>query len=115
MRSTSTQRYLRELSDISSNATGMSEQGNGKLQATIAGLRLCNQAQRQVIANLEGYQRTVLGLDRREESTPSGFPGGYGAELEYLHSRRNALDSLIAAVEHYGAVAGQASSRDSGS
>ncbi len=79
------------------------------LQATIAGLRLCNAAQREVIANLEEYERTILGLGinggSNNPSVPIGYRGGYVAELEYLHSRREALDSLIAAVERYGAIA----------
>jgi hypothetical protein len=75
------------------------------LQATIAGLRLCNAAQCEVIANLEEYERTVLGLATPEEPAPAGYRGGYVAELGYLHSRREALDSLIAAVERYSALA----------
>jgi hypothetical protein len=84
------------------------EPTNGKsgLQATIAGLRLCNTAQCEVIANLEEYERTVLGVGIDAEPFPAGYSGGYVAELEYLHNRRQALESLIAAVEKYGAVAG---------
>ena len=84
----------------------MSEQSNRRLQGTIADLRLCNAAQSEVIANLEEYQRTVLGVGSEPEAELAGFQGCYDAELEYLHSRRHALDSLIAAVERYGAVAG---------
>jgi hypothetical protein len=89
--------------------SGIPELSNGRsgLQATIAGLRQCNAAQCEVIANLEEYERMVLGMGFVEaQPIPAGYSGGYVAELEYLHSRRQALDSLIAAVERYSAVAG---------
>jgi hypothetical protein len=82
-----------------------SNEGRAGLQATIAGLRLCNAAQTEVIENLEEYERTVLGVTAGDEIAPGGYRGGYIAELEYLHSRRDALDSLIAAVERYSQVA----------
>jgi hypothetical protein len=83
-------------------------EGRAGLQATIAGLRMCNAAQCEVIENLEEYERTVLGLagaEAADDSVPAGYRGGYVAELEYLHSRRQALDTLIAAVERYSALA----------
>jgi hypothetical protein len=83
----------------------MSENSNIRLQGTIAGLRLCNAAQGEVIANLEEYQRMVLGLANAPEPRECGARAGYGPELEYLHSRRHALESLISAVERYGALA----------
>ena len=83
----------------------MSEQSAERLRGTIADLRLCNAAQRDVIANLEEYQRSVLGLASSCEAGLRGLRGGYATELNYLHSRRHALDSLIAAVERYRAVA----------
>jgi hypothetical protein len=89
----------------------MSEQSNVKLRVTIAGLRLCNAAQNEVIANLEEYQRTVQGLVAAREAGHGGLRGSYGRELEYLHSRRHALDSLISAVERYGALAEKLSPR----
>lgn len=75
------------------------------LQTTIAGLRMCNEAQSQVIANLEEYERSILGIGVAEGPTPTGYSGGYAAELEYLHSRRQALEGLITAVERYGVLA----------
>jgi hypothetical protein len=82
--------------------SGQPERGKRRLQATIAGLRLCNAAQNDLIANFEDYQRKVLGVgDGTEDSLPGGYQGSYGAELGYLHSRRHAIDSLIAAVERY--------------
>jgi hypothetical protein len=70
---------------------------------------MCNAAQTEVIANLEEYERTVLGVSvsgsGAEAPSPAGYGGGYVAELEYLHSRRQALDSLIKAVERYSEVA----------
>jgi hypothetical protein len=71
---------------------------------------MCNAAQCEVIANLEEYERTVLGLagavsETEDDSIPAGYRGGYVAELGYLHSRRQALDTLIAAVERYSALA----------
>jgi hypothetical protein len=83
----------------------MSEHTNDRLQGTIADLRLCNAAQSDVIANLEEYQRTIVGLATSPEESPGGIRGCYGPELNYLHSRRHALDSLIAAVERYRDVA----------
>jgi hypothetical protein len=85
-------------------------EGRAGLQATIAGLRMCNAAQCEVIENLEEYERTVLGLvgaasESADDSVPGGYRGGYVAELGYLHSRRQALDTLIAAVERYSALA----------
>jgi hypothetical protein len=79
--------------------------GRSGLHSTITGLRLCNAAQCEVIANLEEYERTVLGVGIEVEPAPPGYGGGYVAELGYLHSRRQALDSLIAAVERYSVVA----------
>jgi hypothetical protein len=85
---------------------GQPERGKRRLQATIAGLRLCNAAQNDLIANFEDYQRKVLGVGvDLEESLQGGYQGSYGAELGYLHSRRHAIDSLIAAVERYHSVA----------
>lgn len=84
---------------------GMSGQSDGRLRGTIAGLRLCNAAQSEVIANLEEYQRTVLGRTGATATGPGGLRGSYGPELDYLHSRRHALDSLISAVERYGVLA----------
>jgi hypothetical protein len=85
-------------------------EGRAGLQATIAGLRMCNAAQCEVIENLEEYERTVLGLagtgsQTEDDPVPAGYRGGYMAELEYLQSRRQALDTLIAAVERYSALA----------
>ncbi len=80
-------------------------EGRLGLQATIAGLRLCNSAQCEVIANLEEYERTVVGATSPDDADAAGYRGGYTAELVYLHSRRQALDSLIAAIERYGQVA----------
>jgi hypothetical protein len=82
----------------------MSEQNSRRLLGTIADLRLCNAAQSEVIANLEEYQRTILGLASEDEDVPRGLNASYAPELNYLHSRRHALDSLIAAVERYRAV-----------
>ena len=82
---------------------GQPEKGKRRLQATIAGLRLCNAAQNELIANFEEYQRKVLGVDT-EDSSPGGSQGSYGAELGYLHSRRHAIESLIAAVERYHSI-----------
>jgi hypothetical protein len=76
------------------------------LEVTLAGLKQCNAAQCEVIANLEEYERSVLGVGVELPSAPAGYGGGYIAELGYLHSRRQALNSLIAAVERYSAVAG---------
>jgi hypothetical protein len=84
---------------------GESIDGRNGLQATIAGLRQCNAAQCEVIENLEEYERSVLGLGTPGSSEPGGYRGGYIAELGYLHSRRNALDSLISAVERYSILA----------
>jgi len=83
----------------------MSDRSNERLRGTIAGLRLCNAAQCDVIANLEEYQRTVLGVTGPVDAGPGGLRGRYEPELDYLHVRRHALDSLIAAMERYGAVA----------
>jgi hypothetical protein len=77
------------------------ERGNRRLQATIAGLRLCNEAQNELILTFEEYQRKVLGVGEETDSEPGGYRGSYGAELGYLHARREAIDSLIAAVERY--------------
>jgi hypothetical protein len=83
----------------------MSERSDERLRGTIADLRLCNAAQSDVIANLEEYQRSILGLVSSSEEGTGGLRGGYVPELNYLHSRRHALDCLIAAVERYRAVA----------
>jgi hypothetical protein len=76
------------------------------LEATLAGLKQCNAAQCDMIANLEEYERSVLGVGIDLDAAPAGYGGGYVAELGYLHIRRQALESLIAAVEKYGEVAG---------
>jgi len=68
---------------------------------TISSLRLCNQLQAEVIENMEHYQTTV---ENAAEDGKYGRRFGYEAELTYLHDRREALDSLIDAVERYGAV-----------
>jgi len=70
-------------------------------------------AQAEVIARLEAYQRVVFGLTGGDESR-TGFRNGYVAELGYLRVRRTALDSLIEAVERYGAVAKNSALSDSG-
>ena len=70
---------------------------------TISTLRLCNDLQSEVIANMEHYQAVVVGVD--DEDPRSGWRFGYEAELSHLHDRREALDELIAAVEKYCAVA----------
>ena len=80
------------------------EKGQRRLQATIAGLRLCNAAQDELIANFEEYQRRVMGVGYTAEEVPGGYQGSYGAELVYLHSRRHAIESLIAAVERYHSI-----------
>lgn len=67
---------------------------------TISSLRLCNELQSEVIANMEQYQSTVENPGEQEDSR-SGRRFGYEAELSYLHGRREALDSLISAVEKY--------------
>jgi hypothetical protein len=79
----------------------MPERGPRRLQTTIAGLRLCNAAQNELISNLEEYQRRVLGVGVEDESRPAGYQGSYEAEIGYLQSRRQAIDALIAAVERY--------------
>jgi hypothetical protein len=65
---------------------------------------MCSAAQNELIANLEEYERRVLGRGAPEEDLPRGYNGGYGAELGYLHSRRYAIDSLISAAERYHAA-----------
>lgn len=77
--------------------------GQRRLEATIEGLRLCSVAQNELIANLEEYERRILGVGMPADG-PRGYPGSYGAELGYLHSRRQAIDALIAAVERYHSV-----------
>jgi hypothetical protein len=79
----------------------MPEKGPRRLQTTIAGLRLCNAAQNELISNLEEYQRRVLGVGGEDDSRPAGYQGSYVAEIGYLQSRREAIDALIAAVERY--------------
>jgi hypothetical protein len=74
------------------------EAGSG-LSDTISSLRVCNALQSEVIANMEHYQATVIGVG--EEDTRSGRRFGYKAELSYLQDRRVALDALIDAVEKY--------------
>ncbi len=81
------------------------QQGQRRLQSTIDGLRVCSAAQNELIANLEEYERRILGVGGANEELPHGYPGSYGAELDYLHSRREAIDSLISSVERYHNVA----------
>lgn len=69
---------------------------------TISSLRLCNELQTEVIANMEQYQNTVESPDRGDARSGRHF--GYEAELSYLNERREALDSLITAVEKYHAA-----------
>jgi hypothetical protein len=70
---------------------------------TISTLRLCNELQSEVIANMEQYQTIVVSPG--EQDTRSGRQHGYQAELSYLHERKDALDTLISAVERYCAAA----------
>jgi len=71
-----------------------------ELPDTISSLRICNDLQSQVIANMEQYQAVMEQYGHDGEGR-SGRKFGYVAELSYLHDRRIALDALIEAVEKY--------------
>ena len=71
-----------------------------ELPGTIAGLRICNDLQSEVIANMEHYQ-VVVERGAQQEEGRSGRSYGYVAELSYLHDRRIALDALIEVMEKY--------------
>lgn len=70
------------------------------LPGTISSLRLCNELQSDVIANMEQYQ-AAMDHGGQNSGEKSGRHFGYVAELSYLHHRRHALDALIQAVEKY--------------
>jgi hypothetical protein len=90
-----------EMSEQSDRERNRAEKGGLSLQATIAGLKLCNEAQNELITNFESYQRKVMGGDEDDDSETQRAQQAYGAELGYLQARRKAVDSLIAAVERY--------------
>ncbi len=96
--------HMLEQHDKTKNGNEAAQHGQRRLQSTIDGLRVCSAAQNELIANLEEYERHILGVGCAEGDLPSGYPGSYGAELDYLHARRQALESLIGAVERYHAV-----------
>jgi hypothetical protein len=93
------------MSEQSNREKGRSDRGRHTLQTTIAGLRLCNAAQNDLISNFEDYQRKVLGVGFEDEPASAGHHNGYTAEIGYLRARRQAVDTLIAAVERYTVVA----------
>ena len=76
------------------------------MQATIAGLRICSAAHNELIARLEAYQRQAAGTEPGARGVPGGYGGGYRAELTWLHSRHDAIDSLITAAERYQVLVG---------
>lgn len=75
---------------------------------TIAGLKLCNEAQNELIINFEDYRKKVSGEGL--EAGPAEDSSGYGAEIGYLQARRRAVDSLIAAVQRYSKLSDSLSS-----
>jgi hypothetical protein len=93
------------MSEQRNRAKGHSDRGPQRLSTTIAGLRLCNAAQNELISNFEDYQRKVMGVGFESETKVGGHQGGYVAEIGYLQARRRAIDSLIAAVERYTVLA----------